>query len=219
MKTPLQHRLAPCLALLALLAACGGDGTSGNVLPSLAFQAPIQDQEGPVGMVVDIRFTADDPVDEAMIDLYADRDGDPATTGDRHLIAKDIKESDGAPLSVRWNSAGVPAGEYHLMGVIRDGRNDVVQPRPARIMIRSVWPYDHGNIVLRDVVGDAIPAGSTVAYSPRQTCGTCHDVDEIANGYHFQQGRTDETGALQARSDFFADGRTWLQSDGMYGKW
>jgi hypothetical protein len=56
-------------------------------------------------------------------------------------------------------------------------------------------------------------------YSPRETCGACHDYDEISNGFHTQQGRTDEHGDIQTKDNFFADGRTWLKSDGMYGKW
>lgn len=78
---------------------------------------------------------------------------------------------------------------------------------------------DHTNIVLKDRLGDPLTVDSTEPYSPRQTCGTCHDVDSIANGYHFQQGRTNELGAVQTQTDFFGDGRDWLLSDGMYGKW
>ena len=77
----------------------------------------------------------------------------------------------------------------------------------------------HENIVLRDVLGTPLTVDSTAPYSPRQTCGACHDVDAIANGYHFQQGRTDPHGAIQTKDDFYADGRDWLKSDGMYGKW
>ena len=78
---------------------------------------------------------------------------------------------------------------------------------------------DHTNIILKDRLGDPLTAASTVPYSPRQTCGACHDVDSIANGYHFQQGRTDANGNIQMADDFFGDGRDWLKSDGMYGKW
>lgn len=78
---------------------------------------------------------------------------------------------------------------------------------------------DHSQIVLRDRLGVPLTPVSTEPYSPRQTCGACHDVDEIANGYHFQQGRTDAFGAIHTTDDFFADGRTWLKSPGMYGKW
>ncbi len=80
-------------------------------------------------------------------------------------------------------------------------------------------PVEHPDVVLLDSAGAAIPAGSTTPYSPRTTCGGCHDVDRIANGFHFQQGRTDGTGRMVARSNFFGDGRRFILSDGMYGKW
>jgi len=78
---------------------------------------------------------------------------------------------------------------------------------------------NHEQIVLRDRFGTAIQLGSKEPYSPRETCGACHDVTAIANGYHFQQGRTTVTGAIQTKDDFYDDGRSFLKSDGMYGKW
>ena len=50
-------------------------------------------------------------------------------------------------------------------------------------------------------------------YSPRQTCGACHNYDEITKGYHFQQG-------WDKISDDFAakKGKPWVLSDGMLGK-
>jgi hypothetical protein len=32
-------------------------------------------------------------------------------------------------------------------------------------------------------------------YSPKQTCGKCHDYDLITQGYHFQQGKDEEAPA------------------------
>ncbi len=80
----------------------------------------------------------------------------------------------------------------------------------------EVW---HQQIALRDSKGKAIQAGSTTPYSPRKTCGACHDVDAITNGYHFQQGRTSSAGVLEVRDNYFADGRAYVRSSGMYGKW
>ncbi|MCC7140147.1 MAG: hypothetical protein IT460_17130 [Planctomycetes bacterium] len=78
---------------------------------------------------------------------------------------------------------------------------------------------DHTAIVLRDRLGQPIALGSKEPYSPRETCGGCHDVDAMANAYHFQQGRTTAAGTIQTKSDFYGDNRPWLGSDGMYGKW
>ena len=92
-------RLVPGLAFVvavALLGAgCGGGGTAPapiNDPPTLSFQTPTLDQEGPVGLVVDVKYTADDPDDEAMTSLYADRDGDFATKGDQIPIIQNRVE-------------------------------------------------------------------------------------------------------------------------------
>jgi len=79
----------------------------------------------------------------------------------------------------------------------------------------------HLPIPLKDNLGDAIALGSTAGYSGRESCGatTCHDVDRIANGLVFQQGRTDADGNLVMGEDFFGDGRWWIRSAGMYGRW
>ena len=77
----------------------------------------------------------------------------------------------------------------------------------------------HANIVLMDAAGTKLTSTSTEPYSPRQTCGACHDVDKLANGYHFQQGRTDEAGNIIVAADYFGDGRSYIHSPGMYGKW
>jgi len=84
--------------------------------------------------------------------------------------------------------------------------------------------YGHTPIPLKDRSGGVLTPGATAPYSPRQTCGglACHDVDEffqIANSYHFQQGRTDISGNIIMQDDFFGDGRTFQRSPGMYGKW
>jgi len=82
------------------------------------------------------------------------------------------------------------------------------QPQPA-----------HMDVILRDRLGDPLSQDSNEPYSPRATCGYCHNTDKIANGYHFQQGRTDTKGNVIVKADYFGDGRKFLRSAGMYGKW
>ena len=77
----------------------------------------------------------------------------------------------------------------------------------------------HQNVALLDRLGNPLTASSTEPFSPRLTCGGCHDIDAIANGYHFQQGRTDSAGNFVMKEDYFGDGRSFVQSAGMYGKW
>lgn len=48
-------------------------------------------------------------------------------------------------------------------------------------------------------------------YSPRQTCGACHNYDEITKGFHFQQG-------WDRIRDDFSKAKPWVLSDGMMGK-
>jgi hypothetical protein len=74
-----------------------------------------------------------------------------------------------------------------------------------------------GGILLKDAAGDALAPGSTAPYSPEKTCGGCHDVATITQGYHFQQGRTNADRSMRV-SDSFNPKKPWLLSDGMYGK-
>lgn len=48
-------------------------------------------------------------------------------------------------------------------------------------------------------------------YSPRQTCGACHNYDQITKGFHFQQG-------WDKIKDAFNKDKPWVLSDGMMGK-
>lgn len=77
----------------------------------------------------------------------------------------------------------------------------------------------HPDVLLLDRLGNALTAAATEPYSPRNTCGRCHDVDRIAVGFHFQQGRTDASGNIVTKDDYFGDGRRYIKSAGMYGKW
>jgi len=75
----------------------------------------------------------------------------------------------------------------------------------------------HEKIVLKGFDGSSLTTDSKVPYSPRKTCGACHDYDQITKGYHFQQGRTDGTGKIIV-SDTFDSKYPWNLSPGMYGK-
>jgi hypothetical protein len=50
-------------------------------------------------------------------------------------------------------------------------------------------------------------------YSPRQTCGACHNYDEVTKGYHFQQGWNKVSYDYGEKKK-----RPWVLSDGMLGK-
>lgn len=56
---------------------------------------------------------------------------------------------------------------------------------------------------------------ATVPYSPKQTCGTCHNYAEVTKGFHFQQGYdqiSDDYGVQHGKAPF-------ISSPGMVGKW
>lgn len=48
-------------------------------------------------------------------------------------------------------------------------------------------------------------------YSPKQTCGKCHDYNKITEGFHFQQGRGEKP------TDLMVERCLWVTSPGNYG--
>ena len=89
-----------------------------------------------------------------------------------------------------------------VMGVQADAKH----PFPI-----SLKGYDaDGNVVTITPTENA-----TVPYSPKQTCGTCHDYAEVTKGFHFQQGydeMSDDYGVTHGKAPF-------ISSPGMVGKW
>lgn len=76
----------------------------------------------------------------------------------------------------------------------------------------------HIPVKLKGYDGKELKIDSKEPYSPKQTCGMCHNYKEITNGYHFQQGRTDGSGKIII-SDSFNPKKPWILSAGMFGKW
>jgi hypothetical protein len=101
----------------------------------------------------------------------------------------------------------------------------------------------HQDVTLRDLAGNAIAPGSKTPYSPKQTCGPCHNYESdaaaitkqqivagitgtaytvssashgVSAGYHFQQGLNTPWGNTQ-RAFYGLPGFT--SSPGMYGKY
>lgn len=68
---------------------------------------------------------------------------------------------------------------------------------------------------LRDEAGQVINPiqgiNANVPYSPKRTCGACHDYDKICEGFHFQQGRGERV------SEEMAQRYQWVTSPGNYG--
>jgi hypothetical protein len=76
----------------------------------------------------------------------------------------------------------------------------------------------HPEVILMDYDGNEISLESNIPYSPKNTCGECHDYDAITHAYHFQHGRADAEGNIVVRDDMDSK-NPWLISQGMYGKW
>ena len=211
--------------VLALAAIVGCDGGSNGGDPTakleLEIRSPESDMQVEPGMVVSIEYRGS-AEGESTADIYADRDGDLETTDDQVAIERGVPVDNGAVRVVSWDTSEVPAGRYSIVAMMTEaGSGETVTALgPGEVTVEeSTIDLVHRRIVLRDRLGQAITAESTEPYSPRATCGRCHNVDKIANGYHFQQGRTDTNGRIVMKDDFFADGRQWLKSAGMYGKW
>ncbi len=83
--------------------------------------------------------------------------------------------------------------------------------------IGNLLSQEHPPINLRDEHGNVIDPvhgkNADQPYSPKQTCGKCHDYATITKGYHFQQG-WDEMKDFKKKKD-----KPWVLSPGMMGKW
>ena len=90
----------------------------------------------------------------------------------------------------------------------------------ANLLTTSLAAQVHSDVPLLDRLGNPINSTSQEPYSPRKSCGTpCHDIDAMTNAYHFQQGRTNLAGEFIMKDDSFNDGRKFIKSPGMFGKW
>ena len=88
--------------------------------------------------------------------------------------------------------------------------NDL-KPAPKEISVEGVCPpfflYDEEGNVINPVHG----INADKPYSPRQTCGKCHDYNKTTEGFHFQQGRGEKPNPLTAERCL------WVTSPGNYG--
>ena len=70
-------------------------------------------------------------------------------------------------------------------------------------------------IFLRDENGNVINpvtgVNADVPYSPKQTCGKCHDYGKITEGFHFMQGKGEKMTAGYAAL------YPWCTTPGQYG--
>ncbi|NQT13600.1 MAG: hypothetical protein HQ582_12680 [Planctomycetes bacterium] len=72
-----------------------------------------------------------------------------------------------------------------------------------------------------NVINPAVGENADKPYSPKQTCGQCHDYDKITQGYHFMQGKGEEPTADQKARCLWAStpgnfGGTWCSPAPLY---
>ena len=82
------------------------------------------------------------------------------------------------------------------------------------LAVSSAFARVHPDIWLNNEQGDRItPSQNRVdPYSPKKSCGACHNYDVITSGYHFQQG-------FDEMSDRHDPKTPWILSPGMFGNW
>lgn len=136
-----MSRLALAFLIGAPVIGCGsGDGGGGSAAPTVAVVAPAADLEGEVGSLVQIRYVDDDPDSIATTDLFADGDGDLATTQDRFVIATGRPELGDTMQMLTWSTAGTPPGTYFIVAQVSDGTSSATDAAPGRVTLTPNAP-------------------------------------------------------------------------------
>ena len=129
-----------------------------NKPPTMTITSPSAAEEPGSGSYT-IRWTANDPDDEAVVSLYYDRDG---TGRDGWLIAHCLSEGGGrSKASARrdevshgsyvWDTSEVGSGTYYVYGRSDDGRN------------LAVVSYSAGTVKVVDSTAPSAPSGLSVS--------------------------------------------------------
>lgn len=90
-----------------------------NAAPVVVIVSPDTGFVARTGGVLEIRYTDDDPDDIAITRLFADRDGNPVTTADQYPIST-LPDADGGQRLVRWDTEGIPFGNYRILAESQD---------------------------------------------------------------------------------------------------
>lgn len=81
----------------------------------------------------------------------------------------------------------------------------------ARRAFMSVCPPFHLLTEKGEVIDPSKGLNTDQPYSPKKTCGRCHDYERITSGYHFQQGKDEKIQPEMAAA------YPWMRSPGQYG--
>lgn len=92
-------------------------------------------------------------------------------------------------------------------GLVGVGSKTAREPGLAGNVCPPFFLRDEAGNVINPVVGE----NADKPYSPKQTCGACHDYEKITQGFHFQQG------ADEQRPGVLGERCQWVSSPGNYG--
>ena len=67
--------------------------------------------------------------------------------------------------------------------------NNTIQQAEQTDYVHDVCPPFHLLDENGDIIDPVKGINSDKPYSPKQTCGKCHDYEKITEGYHFTQGK------------------------------
>jgi len=95
--------------------------------------------------------------------------------------------------------------------VFTNKKTNNIKPVKEYITKSGVCPpfflYDEDGNIINPVKG----INADKPYSPRQTCGKCHDYDKITQGFHFQQGKNELPDSVMKKRF------QWVSHPGNYG--
>ena len=163
-----------------------------NLPPTVTVEAPGSATTVCRGGILEITYTDDDPDDVATTDVFADRDGDLATTNDQVALAAGRPEGDGALQTVMWDTTGVEAGSYEIVVRTDDGTNPEVQAAASGTVDVADVSYavraggaaeDSGNSVATFADGSCVVTGyfeGTATFGP----GEAAETTLTADGWH-----------------------------------
>lgn len=111
-----------------------------------------------------------------------------------------------SPPGLTWAQSG-QSGEPALHAVVSQRSADELARRDAMAVCPPFFLRDEAGQVIDPVHG----VNADRPYSPKQTCGACHDYARITRGFHFQQGRDEKLNPTLAAA------YPWMYSPGQYG--
>jgi len=195
-------KLPLCLFVtLALAIGCSSSAAT-NAPPTVTVVEPSVASVVAPGAAVQIEYVDSDVTDVALTTIYADRDGDLATTADQYLIEADRADGDGASQSVIWDTTGCQAGTYHVIAVTDDGTNAPVVAEASGMVEVNSPP----------VVSVAAPAADSEvrAGTMVQVTYVDDDLDDVA----LTDLYADVDGDLGTTNDRIAIGLAILEQNG-----